>query len=203
MKTTNVIKTALAAGIVLALPSLSQAAGITGTKHDLSGYGWGSSELCIFCHTPHNAKTTDAPLWNHGTTATASFTLYTSPTLNAVPSQPTATSKACMSCHDGTVALDTFSTQTGTHFLGGLSKLGSDLSNDHPISFTYDSALASTDGGLKNPSSATFVDAAKTIPLFNAKVECASCHSVHDNTYGAFLRVSNAGSALCLKCHNK
>lgn len=36
----------------------------------------------------------------------------------------------------------------------------------------------------------------------NAGIECSSCHSVHDDTNGHFLRVSNVGSALCLSCHN-
>ena len=38
-------------------------------------------------------------------------------------------------------------------------------------------------------------------------VECASCHDPHNVTGGAtdvqFLRISNAGSAVCLACHNK
>lgn len=32
--------------------------------------------------------------------------------------------------------------------------LGTDLSNDHPVSFIYDTTLSNTDGGLKDPSSA-------------------------------------------------
>jgi hypothetical protein len=38
-------------------------------------------------------------------------------------------------------------------------------------------------------------------------VECASCHDPHVEAGGVagatFLRVSNAGSAVCLACHNK
>ena len=36
-----------------------------------------------------------------------------------------------------------------------------------------------------------------------AFVECASCHDPHSNTNATFLRVSNAGSGLCLSCHTK
>lgn len=181
--------------------SKSQAGGIIGTPHDLSGRGWGTNQICVFCHTPHNASgNTYAPLWNHGTTA-ATFTLYSSSSLNAVPGQPSGNSKVCLSCHDGTVALDTYGGRTGTNFITGGSLLGTDLSNDHPISFTYDAALANADGGLVTPTSDSLVVAG--IPLYASKMECASCHSVHNNDNGDFLRVTNARSALCLKCHVK
>jgi predicted CXXCH cytochrome family protein len=178
-----------------------QAASIVGSPHDLSGRGWGTNEICIFCHTPHNAKSPQlVPLWNHASTA-ATFTLYSSSTLNAVPGQPSNNSKACLSCHDGTVALDSYGARTGTNFISGGALLGTDLSNDHPISFTYDAALATADGALVTPANASQVVAG--IPLYTAKVECASCHDVHNPANGDFLRFSNAGSALCLKCHIK
>jgi predicted CXXCH cytochrome family protein len=142
------------------------------------------------------------PLWNHGSTA-ANFTLYTSPSLNAVPGQPVGVSKACLSCHDGTVAIDSYGGATGGDFITGTALLGTDISNDHPVSFTYDAALATLDGGLATPSSAAWVDAGQTVPLYGAKLECGSCHNVHDPQYGDFLRKANAASALCLTCHAK
>ncbi len=190
-------------GLLLAAaqPSMAQ---ITGTKHDLSAKGWGSTETCVFCHVPHNATTgLAAPLWNHAATA-ATFTLYDntiSSTLNATTGQPGGVSKLCLSCHDGTVALDSFGTRTGTNFMPGSAKLGTDLSNDHPISFLYDAALATADGGLVTPTSTSSV--VTGIPLFSGKLECATCHNVHSNTNSPFLRTSNAASALCLKCHLK
>lgn len=188
---------------LVAATSITARAAITGTAHDLSGSGWGSTEKCAYCHTPHNAKADKlVPLWNHSSSATT-FTLYSSSTFNATPGQPAGTSKACLSCHDGTVAMDSFGTNAGIHLMTSAAKLGSDLSDDHPISFTYDAALVTADGGLVTPSSASFVDAAHNVPLFAGKMECASCHDVHDNTFGKFLRKSNAGSALCLTCHVK
>lgn len=77
--------------------------------------------------------------------------------------------------------------------------LGSDLRNDHPISVTYD---ASRDPAFVAPVSG----AVNGLPLYGSgknQVECASCHNVHDNANAPFLRVSNGGSALCLKCHIK
>ena len=84
--------------------------------------------------------------------------------------------------------------------------MGTDLSDDHPISFTYNTALATADGGLWDPASALSglggtIDADL---LSGSMVECSSCHDVH-NSYGIpFLLVkSNAASALCLTCHDK
>ena len=185
--------------------SPAQAASIVGTKHDLSAMTNSNGEVCIACHTPHNAQAQQlVPLWNHTATNTT-FTLYSSVTAKSVPGQPTGYSKACLSCHDGTVALDSFGGKApaGAGMIAGASKLGTDLSDDHPVSFTYDGALATANGGLVTPTSAAYVDSAKTIPLFNAKLECSSCHDAHDNSHTYFLRKSNAGSALCLSCHNK
>jgi predicted CXXCH cytochrome family protein len=208
MKITHILAASLIGAIMLAQPS-GTVGSIIGTKHDLSAYGWGTDQTCKFCHTPHNALSANlAPLWNHAT-STATYNLYgengSSPTFNATNtiSQPSASSKACLSCHDGTVAMDTYGTRTGTHKMGGTSNLGTDLRNDHPISFTYDAALATADGALIMPVSGSWVDASHKVPLYNTKLECASCHNVHDDTNPPFLRKNNTGSALCLSCHIK
>lgn len=189
-------------------------AAITGSKHDFSAAAWNSTgEICIVCHTPHNADTTitEAPLWNHAVTATASFTLYSNPaTLDAILGQPSGASKLCLSCHDGTVQLDDFGNNTpigGT--ITGTANLGIDLSDEHPISFTYNTALATTDGGLKDPNTAlsglgSTIDADL---LFSGQMQCATCHDVHDaaglGAGGMLLVKANTGSDLCLTCHNK
>ena len=96
----------LTAGLA-ALSCLVIAQTIVGSAHDFSGEGWSGGEICLPCHTPHNADTTepDAPLWNHAVTS-ALYTLYDSPTMDVAPEQPRPASKLCLSCHDGTVALD-------------------------------------------------------------------------------------------------
>lgn len=182
---------------------------IVGSAHDFSGETWNSTgEICIVCHTPHNSdvSVSNAPLWNHEST-TASFTTYTSASMNATTGQPDASSKLCLSCHDGTVAVDNFSgTTTGTTFLSGNSSLDTDLSDDHPVSFTYDATLASNDGGLKDPSIANS-GLGGTIAndmLIGGQVQCASCHDVHNSSGATSLLIkSNAASALCLTCHTK
>ncbi|MCF6180780.1 cytochrome c3 family protein [Lutibacter sp.] len=208
MKTTKLFLTLSLAGF-MSFVSFGQ--NIAGSDHDFSTESWNSTgEICIVCHTPHNAVTgLTAPLWNHEVTTTT-FTLYTStvsPSFDATASQPDGTSKLCLSCHDGTVAMDNFGGQTGgTDFMSGSDKLGTDLSNDHPISFTYDAALATTDGGLFDPTTTNSgVGSTITADLLLAnKLQCSSCHDVHNGSGVAKLLVkSNAGSALCLTCHNK
>ena len=91
----------------------ASAAGFGQSKHNLSASGAGallaskdaadrSTEICIFCHTPHTAK--KAGLWNRHD-STAAYTPYRSTTIKANIGQPTGASKLCLSCHDGTVAL--------------------------------------------------------------------------------------------------
>jgi predicted CXXCH cytochrome family protein len=188
----------------LALVPAASWAGITGTAHDLKGAGYGTDQICIFCHTPHNAKTPQlAPLWNHASAA-GPFTLYSSTTLQAVPGQPAGVSKACLSCHDGVTAIDAYGANTTGTAMTGSAALGTNLSDDHPVSITFDAALATADGGLFTPENANWVDAGThKVPLYAAKLECGSCHNVHDDTEQPFLRKSNAASALCLTCHNK
>ena len=191
-------------------PGFSQT--IVGSKHDFKGATWNSGgQVCIVCHTPHNAKiVADAPLWNHQLT-TATYALYTSTTsstLNATTGQPDGNSKLCLSCHDGTVAVDNFGAKTnGTVFISGKDSLGINLSNDHPVSFTYDAALVTADPGLYPITTASGIGGgtiAGTM-LFGGKMQCASCHDVHNGAgvpVGLLVK-SNAASALCLTCHKK
>jgi predicted CXXCH cytochrome family protein len=185
---------------------------IAGSKHDFSGPIWNTGgEICKMCHVSHGAANIpSAPLWNHAS-STATYVVYSSPTLNAgTPAgtigQPSASSKLCLSCHDNTIAVDgtTFIANVGTPV--GYANVGTDLSNDHPVSFTYDAALVALDGGLMpitSPSGIGSGTIASTM-LYNGKMECASCHDVH-NSYGFpnLLVKSNAASALCLTCHDK
>jgi len=182
---------------------------IAGSAHDFTTKTWNASgEMCNVCHTPHNAlAVTDAPLWDH-TVTTATFTLYSSPSMDATVGQPTGSSKLCLSCHDGTVALDNYAGETsGTTFISGVRNVGTDFSNDHPISFTYDATLATDDGDLFDPA-VKLSSLGGTVDedmLLAGQVQCSSCHDVHrgGSSTGKLLVMSNAGSALCLTCHDK
>lgn len=197
MNKSIIITVAVLVGVTFSAISFTQAATITGSKHDLSASTGG--EICIACHTPHNANTTitDAPLWNH-TMTEATYELYASPTFNGTTSQPTGVSKLCLSCHDGTIAPDAFTGHAGVTSIATAGNLGVNLKKSHPISFTYDAALATADGELTDPG---------TLPagwINNSKFECSSCHDVHNKTgIAKMLHATNAGSALCLTCHKK
>jgi predicted CXXCH cytochrome family protein len=245
----------LASIAVLAVAAMGFAqntAVIAGGPHDLTN---GSAlrntnttiggQTCVFCHTPHGA-TTSNPLWNRNAPTGASYTVYTSTTSDATTTGAQIAlsgSGACMSCHDGTIAVDVLRNVNGLAFgpavvftrqgtakatytaaapgasnvmSGGIPFLGTDLRNDHPVTITYETARAATPSQFVtqviNGAKIT-VGTIDPLPLFappgsilpattaNATMECASCHSSHNNSLGNFLRKSNSGSAICLSCH--
>jgi predicted CXXCH cytochrome family protein len=203
-------KSVLVAGAVIAVIGFAPRvwADIANSAHDFSGQSW-TTEICEPCHTPHDGTTgLVAPLWNHALTTNTSFTVYSSTTLTATDlGDPSDLSKLCLSCHDGSVNVDAFGGASGSSSIGAGFVVGSggDLSQEHPISFTYDASLVSADGGLEDPNAAsTLGGSIKTDLLKSGKIECASCHDVH-NDYGntALLNIDNAGSDLCLTCHLK
>lgn len=196
---------------------------IVGTDHDMSASGFSGGEICVVCHTPHNSDTTvtEAPLWNHEITA-VNFAMYSSPTFDAVQdAQPTGSSKLCLSCHDGVTAIDSFGGNAGTIIMNGKKAVGrnADLTDDHPISILYDTALSVTDPGLNDPAATsvtigaggdkTRTDTVAALMTPNGRVQCSSCHDVHNNFVGPgtnnqpLLKVTKAGSQICLTCHNK
>ena len=216
MRSININKTAIlliAIMFVAGFCKYSYAVNISGTKHDFtesgdnSGLGLSlSSEACSPCHVPHHAETTSNSsfLWNHNITK-ASFTLYSSPTLDAAIDQPMGVSKLCLSCHDGTVAIDAFGGRAGKILISDAALISDDLGDDHPVSFIYDAALAIKDGELYDPGNTDsgLGDTIQNDLLFNNRFECVSCHDAHDNSNGKFLRVRNDKSSLCLTCHIK
>ena len=200
--------------LAIFLPMTSAQAGILGTAHDFSAKGWNtgttfSQEICVVCHVPHNGRGALASpvglLWNRDITSSV-FDPYTSPTLKFVPGQPDGASKLCLSCHDGTIAIDRFGMNDGgAQFMTGSKNLGVDLKNDHPVSFVFDSALSVAVGTLKDPSVADsgLGGTIQNRMLRANKVQCVSCHNPHNPANNQkFLVKSNNNSALCLTCHN-
>ncbi len=200
-----------AALVLLVTVPIIMAQSITQTKHNLSISGPGAikatteSRICIFCHAPHKSAG-KAPLWNREDSR-ATYTTYTSPTLVSTPGQPTGSSKLCLSCHDGTIALGAISSEpTQIAFQGGIvflpadhSLLGENLADDHPISFVYDNALANAKPELKFPA-----ELPPTLPLdHQGELQCSTCHDAHQDDFGQFLRVDPKFSQLCISCHTK
>ena len=107
-------------------------AGIANTRHNLSttgpggfvGVTAGTADICVFCHTPHAANlSVAAPLWNKqnsGATYTT-FSTASSSTIDGTVLPVGSVSLACLSCHDGTQAMDNIINATGS---GGLTADG-------------------------------------------------------------------------------
>ena len=237
---------------------------IASTKHNLSVGGTGAvtavaeDQVCVFCHTPHGASNfPGSPLWNRQL-SNQTYTVYTSSSLDAEDimgqlDQPGGSSKLCLSCHDGTLAIGTVNvldgqqnvdiTLSGTEADGSMPAgagiqtgftrdLGNDLSNDHPISLTYDTNLANTDKELLDPVAAAHIGVRSPgfkplVPLEatgaggSAQMQCATCHDPHSRDSDPtlvtkFLRLNRfqksvpvggtfdpATDIVCLACHDK
>ncbi len=202
---------AAAASLLFAAHALG--ASIRNTRHNLSVSGPGEiraadeSRICISCHTPHNPGQDTPYLWNRRD-STVNYTTYMSSTLDSTAGQPTGTSKLCLSCHDGTIALGAVTSRRreipfrgGIRFMpqGRQSRLGTDLSDDHPVSIVYDTGLAMANRELARP---------RVLPAGvrldeRDQVQCTTCHNPHDDTFDKFLVMSNRFSGLCTSCHRK
>ena len=125
----------------------------------------------------------------------------------SITSAALAGSRACMSCHDGTVALgDLFNgtggTVTGPNVTGGKLTGGNSFLNpaamqaNHPLGVQKPAAVPGFTGfKTVAPGTAVNYDSA-------GYVQCDSCHNPHDNTYAPFLKINPAGGAICLTCHD-
>jgi predicted CXXCH cytochrome family protein len=169
------------------------------------------------------------------------YTLYSSQTLDASidPLPLDGVSRMCLSCHDGTIAVDSLVNTPNRSWIPSAdhmkmsdttspsnetcgfchvsavedppnvdvapSFITTDLSDDHPVSFVYDDDLANADGGLELPSTAPsgLGSTIQSDMLFSGRVECPSCHNVHDPDIFPFLIKPNINSSLCVTCHTK
>lgn len=139
--------------------------------YGISSYQFETSKVCVFCHTPHHANSGSPVLWNRTIKSSASFTLYSSSTLQAVQDLDSSKySLLCLSCHDGSTAINTLVNYWGETFtpqqaavriadvtgiganIGGLDASGNpvgpfnvSLTNDHPVGFIYDATLVNAD----------------------------------------------------------
>ncbi|MDD5435038.1 MAG: hypothetical protein PH343_06380, partial [Nitrospira sp.] len=144
-------------------------------------------EVCVYCHTPHNADSI-APLWNRQSNPNPSdYKVYSSPNFDSKNLGPDGISLACLSCHDGTVAVDAVLNQprvreivdTGVHYKmkpGGSSAGGDACGKCHSrtsgayggLSGAHDATLKYLETDLTNdhPFSITF-PTYETDPGFN------------------------------------
>jgi predicted CXXCH cytochrome family protein len=118
MKTSFTSIAKVAGGLALMAASSAAMASVTNTAHNLSVTGDGAhmtgasatTEICIFCHTPHGGnQLVNAPIWNRTVSSTSVYTRFSSLgriTFDATEAPIGGVSIACLSCHDGTQARD-------------------------------------------------------------------------------------------------
>lgn len=250
MKLKKILLAGFMAGTMAAFVPVAHAS-IIGSSHDFSSsgsagaysqmgiatFGSGSSAYnnpCQVCHIPHKAADPTAvggaPLWNHAiaTNAATKYVTYDnagSAHFNSLGlgALTLGSSVACLSCHDGSIAINQSYGKTTFNGNGGVGTNapswsievydpgtgkfdsgGNYLTRMHPIGVSYSQAAA-VDSDLVPVSSLPYSRMLKGV---NQTVECASCHDIH-RTIGAsatstdnlIVDVNNA--ALCLTCHNK
>jgi len=210
----------------------NDASGIVGSAHDFSDgdslnssgdEGWNTTgELCRVCHVPHDDGGSDVRysnglLWNRDLSS-ATYDIYASPSFDGTNGgQPDGYSQLCLACHDGSLALDAFGQYGGTagNEMGNIYSnaladfvipntdqgSGLDIRGTHPISMEFDGTelnILTTSVGVSGYQISDI--------LFDNKVQCPTCHDVHNQESVAgthLLRVDQSGSGLCLTCHIK
>jgi hypothetical protein len=211
--------------------------GTSGSVHDMNTFAFVLNDSfmrsCIFCHTAHNAYSVAGPLWSRPLDETASgLKPYTwiAPANQQISQQLDplyGPSRLCMSCHDGTLAIDAHgNTVTGEYVIS------KNLDITHPIGFSYDDAMAArgskelVDKGQRFATNVTWSDTAGTYNtvtregnrkisdmLYMGKiVTCCTCHDVHNtgnvkpdpgHNYNYLLWAKEEQSLICLSCHLK
>ena len=228
-----------------ALAGIPAGTGVNGSLHDMTKVVPGTADtmgrVCVYCHTPHHAVvsqgSSNLPLWNHEITADNQFLPYQWATPNNSNGgafdifDPVAgPSRLCMSCHDGSIAIDEHGpafaqgggTKIGdwgtTHDGAGRANLGKDLSNTHPIGFDYNAIAAFRNSKAQNASAsastalnsgAEIVDSSKGYALtITPSTTAGQYNTVTRNAGGKIIADNLYGGnimtcATCHEVHNK
>jgi predicted CXXCH cytochrome family protein len=220
---------------------------LVGSKHDMTSLNARAGvqamtglafndyrDACIYCHIPDSLKGNEA--FAPGGTQIAEWNrylpegeiqLYRSETLRGKVGELGAESLICLSCHDGTMAIDMVvnkpkdwqsKDEAPLHMKldkgGGLDRctqchdgttahkmdsvvVGRSLMDDHPVGIKYPGSFDDPD--FNRPTMDGRLR--NGVRLFKNQVECATCHDVHNPDIVPFLRVEQR--VLCTTCHNK
>jgi predicted CXXCH cytochrome family protein len=180
--------------LVLILFTNPSFAGLIGSAHDFGG--------CGICHSVHNAAGGGGAIFVEAPVYATKF--YSSSTIDAnitLAGVNASDAPFCLTCHDGASVTDEAMKELITNTKPDLN-LTTDLSNDHPIGFTY-SVAALADPGIKAAGSLSNPGMVQFGPNRD-QMWCSSCHDTHGGVAGTpMLVMSNDNSALCLECHIK
>jgi len=196
---------------------------------DVPGYDR-SSQICVFCHTPHSSSS-EGPLWNRVATTKSFFKHFSSSTLaiddaalkdSADYGQPTGSSRLCLSCHDGVTALGAVFTtpsvassvniqftnkrtgQTGANVAIGYET----YSTHHPVSFKYSQTVINLLRGA--PYNKTEYQWQPNIDVKldkQERMQCITCHDPHQDKSDVPgptnpFWAAKTYAEVCVTCHN-
>lgn len=171
-----------------------------------------AKQICIFCHTPHNARA-QTVLWNRADT-TQTFGHYSSGSLSIhkdsatrassdYKTEPNGSSRLCLSCHDGVTALGAIlsggfnsdpievsgsqaTVMSGSHVFDRTKMTNS----HHPVSFKYTADVVVKLNTLEGPGNTYTLPAdsssnARTFIKLDKelRVQCTTCHNPHQSQY--------------------
>lgn len=144
-------------------------------------------EFCITCHEEHpdEMSHTSALGFAHGA-GSRYIRTSNSDGLDSLSIQ-------CLSCHDNSIGKG--GGIVGAGFWTHSKQLAEHL-DSHPIGVSYNEARMRDPEGYKPRSSLA------PVKLFSGKLGCGSCHDPYATETNKLV-MSNRGSALCLKCHNR
>ncbi len=135
---------AAAAALTLSIPVVSGAVtvgdygagavanGIGGSRHNLGSFAPvintdGTTEICVFCHTPHHGATGSGPIWNRINNNPGPFNSYGTTIAGTTVGAPGGATLACLSCHDGSTTFDTLINAPGKGNGGANNKTPTDF----------------------------------------------------------------------------
>ena len=202
--------------VVAAVPLLAQIPGDQLGIHDMTPGGnqghpavsGAISSACMYCHAPHSALPSPAPLWNQQLSV-QTYTTYTSTTYHQTGLQPQLgnPSKLCLSCHDGTIAPGqtvAYGPVMTSGSMKSTAKFGANLISSHP--FSMRTPLVESPEMNARLFGAPPRTADSAVRLINGSVECTTCHEPHfqgiDRVVTTFLVRDSSNSQLCLACHD-
>ncbi len=129
--------------------------------------------VCVYCHTPHGGNTQiQAPLWNRTINNSGTYTIYDKPTTLSRPiGQPGPNSLTCLSCHDGTITIDSVLNMPDSGLEPFVSGLSNNLTGTSNEVFLNQWSAAGNPG----PSGAHFT-LGPELGIGDKGTACAFCH---------------------------
>lgn len=196
------------------------------TLKDNRVYQTTTDRICVFCHTPHGGHRAEevAPLWNRKLPVTGTYQMYYSPTIETnLPERPDGISLACLSCHDGSIAIDAMINRPGSmgynkmnpvsagyEFRGGPETDKNTLPEGDKVKDKYtqypeeEDRITNLTQDLRDdhPISMVYPIVNNTINALDPKFNDPGPDHIFDNGIKLFGLTDNTAKVQCASCHN-